>query len=246
MNEHVYEEVQPEVSVDENTQGLVDQLQEPVEQQDQIEAKPKKDNSAERNFRELREKTERLERERNEMQRRMFELEQRNAPKAPEPEPEFTFGDDDLVEGKVLKKYIKNVERKMEDYQRRQQEITTETMLKSRFTDFDAVVNEQTIEKLRQDYPEVAASLHAQPDPYTKLSAAYKLIKNLNIYDPKAAEYEEDRAVVQKNLKQPRSAGTMATQTGTTPLQQANDYSRRYSESMDAKIRAEVESLIQR
>jgi len=242
MNEELTQEEQV---VDQNSQELVDQLEAP--QEAAVEEKPaKKDTSAERNFKELREKTERLERERNDLARRMAEIEQRNKPTMPEPEPEFNFGDDDLVEGKVLKKIAKNFEKKLADYQRQQRELTTETMLKTKYNDFDTVVNNDTINTLKERYPEVAQSLADQPDPYTKLSAAYRLIKDLNIYEASTPQYEEEKATMQRNLKQPRAAGTMSPQTGTTPLSQANDFAKRYSSNMDEKIRAEVESLIKR
>ena len=239
------EEIMNEQVVDESSQELVEQLEAPVEEPS-VEDKPKKDTSAERNFRELREKTERLERERNDLARRMAEIEQRNQPAMPEPEPEFNFGDDDLVEGKVLKKIAKNFEKKLENYQRQQRELTTESMLKARYNDFDSIVNENSITKLREKYPEVAQSLQSQQDPYAKLSAAYTLIKDLGLYESNSPQYEEEKAIIQKNLKQPRAAGTMSPQTGTTPLQQANEFAKRYSASMDEKIRAEVESLIKR
>lgn len=229
--------------VDQNSQELMDQLEEPIEQQPVEEKKAK---SAEYNFRELREKTERLERERNELARRMADLEQRNKPAAVEPEPEFNFGDDDLVEGKTVKKIAQRFEKKLEEYQRQQRELTTETMLKTRFNDFDSVVNENTINMLRERYPDVAATLHSNPDPYTKLSAAYKLIKDLNLYDTKSAQYEEDKALAQKNMRQPRAAGTMSPQSGTTPLHQANAYAKRYSDTMDSQLRAEMEDILKR
>lgn len=243
MNEQ-YSDTQ-EVVVDQTSQDLVEQIEQPLEAAPA--EKPQKANSAERNFRELREKTERLERERNELARRMEQIEQRTRQPEPEPEPEFNFGDEDLVDGKTVKKMARNFEKKLQDYQRQQQAITTEAMLKSRFNDFDTVVNDASISRLKEKYPEVAASLTAQPDPYSKLSAAYTLIKDLRLADSVIDNnYDEEKAIIAKNVRQPRAAGSMSPQTGTTPLAQANDYAKTYSSKMDAQIRAEMETILKR
>lgn len=252
-------QAQEEVVVDQNSQELVEQLEQPL-QEAQSEAKPaKKDAIAERNFRELREKAERLERElereRRDKLQQQYEAQARLQPKVEEADPEldFNIGDDDLADGKALKKLkkayeykTKKLERDLEDFKKQQREFTTETLLKSRYSDFDTVVNDATITKLRERYPEVAMSLHTQPDPYAKLSAAYSLIKDLGLYDSNSDQYEQDKAVIARNVKQPRSAGTMAPQQGTTPLQQANAYAQRYSDSMEKKIRSEIEDIIKR
>lgn len=250
MNEEIlYTEsgATPTQEIQQSAEQLVEQIEQPSTEVQQ-EAKPKKDNSAERNFRELREKSERMERERNEYALRLAQMEQqRSVQQTPSSQDDdINFGDDDLVEGKTLKKIVKKIENRLENQYRQQREVTTEMMLKSRFNDFDQVVNEKTIAQLRDKYPEVAQSLNMQQDPYAKLSAAYTLIRDLNISENNTDRYDEDKEVIQRNLKQPKSASSLATQSGTTPLSQANDYARRYQASMADKIRAEVEGIIQR
>lgn len=233
-------------AIEQSAENLVEQIEQPASETIAAD-KPKKNDDPGRSFRELREKAERLERERNDYALRLAQSEAvKQQINAPAPEEDINFGDDDLVEGKVLKKVVKKIEQRLERQYQQQREVTTEMMLKSRFNDFDSVVNERTIAQLRDKYPEVAQSLNTQPDPYAKLSAAYTLIKDLNLVDKSPDRYEEDKEVIQRNLKQPKSASSMGTQTGTTPLSQANDYARRYSASMADKIRAEVESIIQR
>jgi CRISPR/Cas system-associated protein Cas5 (RAMP superfamily) len=142
-----------------------------------------------------------------------------------QPEDELHIGDDDLAEGKHLKRYEKKIrmlEEKLKTYEHTTMASTAEARLRYSFPDFDKVVNHENIELLRDLEPDIAASINANPDLYTKASSAYKLIKKLGIYRDDI--YKQDKELAVANSHKPRPLASVSPQQGESPLQRANAF----------------------
>src|ERR1700691_3197750 len=117
----------PEVATDVQPEST--ETQEAVQQQQE----PPKDSSEQRNFRNLREKAERIQKERDEalIRLRQYEEAQRVESEALNLKP------DDLAEGK----HINKVETRIKDLEKQ----LMETRLRSQYPDIDNVVNDTTL-----------------------------------------------------------------------------------------------------
>lgn len=194
---------------------------------EEAQAKPVEDNAA-MNLRRLREKTERLERERDDALRRARELESQHAKATPasEEEDDFKIDENALMEGKDLKRVareIKKLKGEINQYRQQSSMESTEARLKSQYTDFDRVVSKENVEALRESYPEIAASISANPDIYGRAVSAYTLIKKMGIYTDNP-QYEADRLVAQRNAAKPKPTASISPQQGDTPLSRANAF----------------------
>lgn len=193
----------------------------PVEQPKQQEGMPQK------SFRMLREEKERVERERDEMRRKleaMESLKQQTQPQAESQDEDFSFNPDDLVEGKHLfkvTKKIKNLEKQLQEYQQRSTLMSTGTRLKAEHPDFDKVVSKDNLEVLKLTYPELYQTIESNPDLYTSGKSAYTLIKKFGI-EQDLNTYEQENERANKNLAKPKPA--VNTQQGENPLSMANAF----------------------
>lgn len=194
---------------------------------------------ANKNFRMLREKAERIERERDEAMQRLRELE--NARKAAADEEDSSMDPDSLIEGKHLNKThkkIKKLEEELRLYQQKNAEILTETRIKSQFPDFDSVVTKDNIASLKQQYPELAKTLNSTNDLYTTAVSAYTLIRKLGIIADDA--YVNDQVVVRKNNAKPRMTASISPQQGNSPLTQANAFANGLTKDLKEQLYREM------
>lgn len=230
------EVVQEEAVQPEDTQ------QEPVtpEKQPQLEEshpekQPQRESDKDKNFRELREKVARIERERDELAVHLKKQEP-----APE-EDDITIGDDDIAEGKHLKKQgkrLKALEKKLEEQTKILYEQTAEARIKAQYPDFDKVVSNETLSLLRETYPELAETLNSTSNIYNKASAAYTMVKKLGLYTPD--NYAQDRAQVTNNATKPRSSASVSPQQGESPLSNANAFANGLTPELKKKLYAEM------
>jgi len=206
--EELIEQAAPEEAVQQKTEEVVEQ--------------EVKDNSKESNFRALREKQEQLEKAHKEALEKLKKYET----KQPEDEDlEINIGDDDLFEGKhyrKLQKQLKKQEETLKNYENQVKLTTTETKLKTQYTDFDKVVSEENIRKLRETEPEIAQAISSTSDIYSKAVSAYKMIKKLGIYVED--NFQEDRNLAQKNAMKPKSVASVSPQQAESPLTRANAF----------------------
>ena len=207
---------------------------------EEAQAKTPSEDNASTNLRRLREKTERLERERDEAIRRARELEAHAKPQVVDnDEDDFKIDENALMEGKDLKKVAQQIRKlKNEINQYRQQSTvdSAESRLKMQYSDFDKVVCKENIESLRESYPEIAASISANPDIYGRAVSAYTLIKKMGIYNDNP-QYEADRLVAQRNAAKPRPTASISPQQGDTPLSRANAFA-------DGKVTKELQKQL--
>ena len=205
-----------------------------------------KETAAAKSFRELRQKTERLERERDEALRyaqQLAEKQQAKQAEAPQDE-EINLADEDLAEGKHLRKMtnkMKALENKLKEYERSTSEATIELKLKSQYPDFDKIVSRENIDLLRETFPELAATINSSnSDLYTKGVTAYTMIKKLGIHQEPEVTYEQQ--AVQRNIAKPRPVSSLSPQQGESPLTKANAFAHGLTEELKAQLRKEMDA----
>jgi predicted RNase H-like nuclease (RuvC/YqgF family) len=115
------------------------------------------ESNAERNFRALREKTERLEREKDDYARQLAAYQQQMPQQQQEqPEQDDNLAPDALIEKRHLSRYdkkIQKLEAQLKEYQANSVNMSAEAQLKSKYNDFDTIVNKDNLEMLKLTYP---------------------------------------------------------------------------------------------
>lgn len=236
-----------------NENELVEQ-QEQVEANDNVqpdglaEASPK-EASKDDNMRALREKAEKAERERDEygryiqeIQRRAQMIEAQEKQKQAPIEQDYDVNDEDLLEGKHYKKLVgkyKALEEKLEQATRSNYATAIEARIKSQYNDFDQVVNADSIKALRDSEPELAESLHANPDIHSKAVATYKAIKRMGLMP--SNEYNPDKELAQKNSAKPKSLASISPQQGESPLSRANAFANGLTDELRKQLLKEMD-----
>lgn len=203
----------------------VEAEQQPAESSaESVQPEPQESEQA-KNFRQLRQKAEKAERERDELLRKMSEMEQQRVQPKVEEDDEINLAPDDLAEGKHLSKVgrkIKKLEEQLRKYEQQSSEISVEAKIKAQYPDFDKVVSQETLNTLKDEYPELFSTLHNSPDLYSKAISAYTLIKKFGL--SKEAAYQADIDRAQKNVAKPRPLASVAPQHGDGPLSKANAF----------------------
>jgi hypothetical protein len=219
-------------------ENLTENIEQPTQEVQAAEPTPQQhaDNDASINMANLRAAKEKAERERAEMAAQIEEM--RKAQQQPaEEEPDYS--DSDFVEGKHLKKEISAINKQLEAYKHQQMEAVDESRLKQAYSDFDKVVTPENLEKLKKMDPETAETIAtSQASLYTRGSAAYKRIKELNfIVEDKHAG---DREKAQENIAKPRPANSVSPQHGEGPLSMANAFANGLTEEVKKQLWREM------
>lgn len=220
--------------IEEQPQQQIEAQETVAEQQEmkQEEQQPvKQDKSLENNIRTLREKSEKIARERDELARRVQELESLSTQKQ---EEDINIAHDDLVEGK----HIKQVTSELKQLKSHLAEITVKNKLQSSYPDFESVVTPENVNALRENYPELAATIAASSDLYSKAVSAYTMIKKMGILPDKHAEHQKE--LVDKNANKPRPLTSIAPQQGDSPLSHANAFANGLTETLKEQLRKEM------
>ena len=233
--EDVVEQVEPVVS------------DSPVEETKQVAQAAPQESNADRNFRALREKTERIERENNEMARQLAAYNQQ-AQTRPQEEPEVddNLAPDALIEKRHLSRYdkkIQKLENQLKAYQEQSVSLSAESQLKSKYSDFDTIVNKDNLEMLKLTYPELAQTIYNNPDLYTKGASAYTIIKQMGIAPGTSQDANREQA--ERNLAKPRPLASVASSQGNdSPLQRANAFANGLTEELATQLRKEMAEAI--
>ena len=227
-------EVAPLENVD-NESMQSQQTQSDVESQRREEAK-------ERDFRALRQRQKELEwelKQRDEMLNRVMQSQQ---PQAKQQVVEPEDADDDFVPaGRVkgiARKAVAPLEQKIQELESKlaqQEQNKLIQNLRTQYSDFDDVVNVDTLEILEKQEPELAATIAQMKDPYKMGLHTYKYIKALNLLD-KVPDARHRKEVVQK-LEKNAKAVQSPTAYDKRPMAQAYvttqaDNKRLYEEMM--------------
>jgi len=223
--------------------------EEVIEQVEPAKEVQKEASENEKNIRVLRQKAERAdraERERDELMRKLQEMETARNPQQTQaqskPDEDYNIESDTLVEGKHLSKYdkkIRQLEDKLKGYEQQNNVTAAEVRLKNLYPDFDKVVSRDNIEQLKANYPELAETLNSSStDIYSKAVSAYTLIKKLGISPEDAYQQDKERAM--KNAVKPRPLTSISPQQGDSPLSKANAFANGLTDELKAQLRKEM------
>jgi hypothetical protein len=186
------------------------------------------------NFQKLRSVKEQLERENQELKNWKQHHEKSYQQQLPQSDDDIGIDDDDIVEGKVVKKLyteIKNLKRAYEN----EKLSTIPDRLRSKFSDFDNVVTPQNIEKLKNLEPEIYSSIVSGSDLYSKGVSAYKTLKAMGIV--KDDQYIADKEKVQQNQQKPMSVQAIR---GQGALSDANAFARGLTPELRKQLQEEM------
>lgn len=223
-----------------------DSSPESVPEQNQEQPKQEHKTDAQLNFERLREENKRLQRERDEILKHIKQQQeaqkQQEQPKE-EPQDDFNVAPDDIVEGRHLSKYdreIKALKEQLQKYQQQNTQSSAEIKLKNKYPDFDKVVTSETIKGLREKFPEIASSINSTSDLYTKGSSAYTLIKQLGIY--KEDNFVKHKETAVNNISKPRPTTSISPQEGSSPLTRANAFANGLTNELKEQLRKEMKA----
>ena len=222
QTENVSEAIQEQAPV----QATDTQMTETVETTQPQETSSQSDK--EYNFNQLRKIKEQVEEENREL-RKVIETTTQAVP-APAPQADTYIGDDDLVEGKHLNKVY-------QEFLTLRNEIIPER-LRSKFSDFDEVVTEENIKKLKQSEPELHASITSGNDIYRNAVSAYKTLKGLGIATENFSSQKEQ---VQSNHNRPLSAQAIK---GQGALSEKNVFAGGLTPELKEQLQKEMEEAI--
>ena len=216
--------------------------------QPNINTQPKQETEQQANFKAVRDAWRQAERERDEYARKLQQLEASKNQPQQQDEDEILLGPDELAEGKHLTKVSKRIKAESEQNKKMRQELEqqkqqlaalmAENAIRSKYPDFDSIVNEANIKMLRDNYPDIANSIKSNPDILSQASSAYTMIKSLGIV--KTDNYGPDRDRALKNATKPRPVSSVGPQGGNSPLSQVNAFID-LTDDIKAQFRKEME-----
>lgn len=166
------------------------------------------DTDKEYNFNQLRKSKEQLELRVNELESYFKNLKEESEKTKLKSDNDFDIADEELAEGKHLKKVYSELN-SLKDQIQRERLASIPERLKTKYQDFDQVVSVKNIERLKNEEPELYSTLTAGNDLYTKGVAAYKAVMALGYANP---QLEAQKNQVQQNHKRPMSAHSVKGQ----------------------------------
>lgn len=231
--ENVSEEIQSE--------EVVSPPQEPEAQSQDTQVdspEESKENTKEFNFRQLRENNKQLE-ERLKKSDEIIETftnSQHQSSLSEVPPEEEPLGEDDIAEGKHLKKLEAKLEKMM--YQKELEAVPDK--LKGKFADFDQVVTKENLEKLKDTEPELYRTIRSGTDLFAKGVAAYKTLKSLGI-SPEDPNMMKQKDHVHSNHKKPLSAQAIK---GQGALHEANAFASGLTPELKKQLQKEMAEAV--
>ena len=180
------------------------------EQEVQNQAQAKQDS---KNFRAMRQRQEELERTIREKDEMLNKVLSRMA-QEPQPVQEPEVPDDDYIPKgqvkKLAKRELEPVEKRLQELEAKyEQRVAYDRMhgLKTKYSDFDDVVNAETLALLEEKEPELAQAIADTKDPYKMSVQAYKYIKAMKLSEevPTARHAKEVDKKMENNNKSVQS-----------------------------------------
>lgn len=175
----------------------------PVENKEAAPVQEAPKNSKEYNFR-------RMEQKMKEMEQRLAQAEAEKQKLSPQPQQ--NLNDDDILTVADARKLVEREAARIAQEQLQKRELETlQDRLHAKFPDFEQVVSEEAVDNLRDEHPELFNSLKANPDPYQKSVAAYKLIKNMKGKDTRQETAKVNSQKLEENRAKPNIAATSSS-----------------------------------
>jgi hypothetical protein len=212
--------------------------EEVVESEEVAQAQPQEadpvETSGQKNYRMLREKAERAERERDQIQRerdeamailRNYDLQQKQL-QASKQEEEDDYLDDDL---KKLDRKITKIAKAVEYQQARNSSDELESRLQRKYPDIMETLSTSNISALRRENPGLAQLLYECKDDELKATETYKAVKKMQ----ESSLNYQNSALAKNNMQKPRSVSSVAPQSNS-PLTQLTPGKRFSPSDMDS------------
>lgn len=228
--ENVPEEVQSEEVVSPPPE------QEAQAQETQLASQEESEESSkEFNFRQLREAKQQLE-ERLKKSDEIIESFTNSQNQSSPSQPEEELGEEDLAEGRHLKKLEAKIEKLM--YQKELEAVPDK--LKGKFEDFDQVVTKENLEKLKETEPELYLTIRSGTDFFAKGVAAYKTLKSLG-YHQEHENIMKQKDHVKANHQKPLSAQAIK---GQGALHEANAFANGLTPELRKQLQKEMAEAV--
>ena len=218
---------------EEPSQEVREEEVEYADEQEEVEGEvlaTPQETSQQMNFRLIKERAERAERERDEAMKYAMSFQKpQQQTKQPEPEEDYSdigLDDDGLAEGKHLKKMLKEmreIKKELQSYKAKSIEDTVELKLKSQYPDLNKVLTHENLQQLTSINPELADMISQTPDMYKRAKLAYDMVRQYGIYKD-TPSYDTEKAVAQKNAAKPRPLASVSPQQSDSPLSKANAF----------------------
>lgn len=192
------------------------------------------ESSKEHNLRFLRERAEKAEREREELMRYMMNMQQQQQPVQKQVQPqepeEFSLAIDDesLMEGKHGKQMAQKIallEKKLNNYEqqiKKNDQQTIEMRLQNQYPDFNKVVTQDNLVRLRQINPDLADTILANNDQFKQAKLAYDMVKQYGIYQNQETIVEQ--ALAKRNINKPRPLTSISPTQSDSPISKVNAF----------------------
>ncbi len=150
-------------------------------------------------------------------------------------EDDLGIGDDEIIEGKHLKKYIrelknevKRTKEELTQYNTRSVQQYAEERLKRTYTDIDSVVTQENLQRLAQAKPSLYRSIVANTDLYDRGEAAYDAIKTF--VGTEKPKIQQTQPMADLGSQKPRSVANSSPQApreSESPLASVGGFDRR-------------------
>lgn len=184
-----------------------------------------------KNWRAARFKMEEQSHQINLLQNELESLRRSHLPKVQDPEEEEYLTDSE----RKLSQKIKNLESVVKQNQMKEQDYVIDR-LKSKYADFDEVMNPDNITYLRQNNPALAKALVSlKDDPYEQGLAAYDALRNTEWYRNKNTMQDKER--IDQNIKKPLSVQAVRKQGA---LSDANRFSNGLTPELKKALQQEM------
>jgi len=206
--------------------------QETVSQEQLDNPSSQQEDNKDYNFKQLREGKKQLEEEVRQLRAQMDSFADTQSSSPHKDEDSMDIGDDDLVEGRHVKKLMSRVEKMI--YQKEVEAIPDR--LKTRFNDFDDVVTKENIENLKKTEPEIYRSITSGSDIFAKGVSAYKTLKALGIYK-QPQDFSQQKQHVQSNHNKPMSVQAVK---GQGALHEANVFAQGLTPDLKKQLQKEM------
>lgn len=207
-------------------------------------SRPTKSEVVEKNIAAMRVATRKAESERDEAFRLLKEMQNSRESRSDsvKDDSDLELGNDDLAEGKHIKRVSSKVSKIADDLaqmRKESEDIRMERRLLDEMPDIYKVLSEENIFLLNEHEPEMAEAIRSNTNLYTKSKAAYRAIKNMGIY--KEDPYSLDKSQAHKNALKPRPMASVAPQQGDSPLSKANAFANGLTKDLQTQLLKEME-----
>ena len=206
MSEQDLDSVEEEIAPQESGNDDIQHNDNEVQEADAV----KEADAQERNWRAMRQRQKEMEWENQKLKEQNEWYAQKQAPQVVQEEEEEEISDEEYVSAGgvkgIARKTVRPLEKKIQDLEAKfaqQEQTKMVNSLRTKFTDFDDVVNVETLELLEKNEPEHAATIAEFKDPYKMGIQSYKYIKALGLVDklPNSRRVKEVEKKIEQNSK---------------------------------------------